>query len=82
METISLSRSIVPILQGYEDAGDFTVTERLKTSLRHNLFFAMCVGSVSLCGLVLLITLHKNWYAIYLSPYINKLCTLPYGTKE
>ncbi|KAM7482309.1 hypothetical protein LguiB_006892 [Lonicera macranthoides] len=59
--TFFLSWSIVPILQGYEDAGDFTVTERLKTSLRHNLFFAMCVGSVSLCGLVLLVTLRKNW---------------------
>lgn len=80
METISLSRSIVPILQGYEDAGDFTVTERLKTSLRQNLFFAMCIGSVSLCGLVLLVTLRKNWYVR--SPYISKLCTSPYGTKE
>lgn len=60
-ETISLSRAVVPIIQGYEDAGDFTLTERLKTSLHANLFFHMCVGSIALCGLILLIILRANW---------------------
>lgn len=56
---------MVPIIQGYEDAGDFTLTERLKTSLHANLFFHMCVGSIALCGLILLIILRANWW-VYL----------------
>ncbi|XP_024959927.1 LMBR1 domain-containing protein 2 homolog A-like isoform X1 [Cynara cardunculus var. scolymus] len=54
-------RAVVPILQGYEDAGDFTVTERLKTSLHVNLVFYLLVGSVALFGLILLILMHHNW---------------------
>lgn len=64
-ETICLSRAVVPIIQGYEDAGDFTLTERLKTSVHANLFFHMCVGSIALCGLILLIILRANW-CVYL----------------
>ncbi|KAE8716770.1 LMBR1-like membrane protein isoform 2 [Hibiscus syriacus] len=46
---------------GYEDAGDFTVVERLKTSLHENLVFYLCVGSVGLVGLVLFVIFSKNW---------------------
>ncbi|KAI3770156.1 hypothetical protein L6452_01279 [Arctium lappa] len=59
--TFLLTWAVVPILQGYEDAGDFTVTERLKTSIQVNLVFYLIVGAVAFCGLVLLILLHKNW---------------------
>ncbi|XP_059648014.1 uncharacterized protein LOC132294249 isoform X2 [Cornus florida] len=59
--TFLLTWAVVPIIQGYEDAGDFTVTERLKTSVHVNLVFYLCVGSVALFGLILLIMLHKNW---------------------
>ncbi|MQL81081.1 hypothetical protein Taro_013539 [Colocasia esculenta] len=54
-------RAVVPTIQGYEDAGDFTVTERLKTSIRANLIFYLCVGSIGLFGLILLIIMHKKW---------------------
>ncbi|CDO97417.1 unnamed protein product [Coffea canephora] len=49
------------IWAGYEDAGDFTVAERLKTSAHVNLVYYLCVGSIALCGVILLIVLHKNW---------------------
>ncbi|XP_052300322.1 uncharacterized protein LOC102625291 isoform X2 [Citrus sinensis] len=44
---------------GFEDAGDFTVTERLRTSVHANLLFYLIVGSIGLFGLILLITMHK-----------------------
>ncbi|XP_076900375.1 uncharacterized protein LOC143554529 [Bidens hawaiensis] len=59
--TFLLTWVVVPILQGFEDAGDFTVTERLKTSLHVNLLFYVIVGSVAFFGLILLILLHNNW---------------------
>ncbi|KAK9049763.1 hypothetical protein SSX86_031268 [Deinandra increscens subsp. villosa] len=59
--TFLLTWAVVPILQGFEDAGDFTVTDRLKTSLHVNLMFYVIVGSVALFGLILLILLHNNW---------------------
>ncbi|KAK1385940.1 LMBR1 domain-containing protein 2-like [Heracleum sosnowskyi] len=59
--TFLLTWAVVPIIQGYEDAGDFTLIERLKTSLHANLYFHMCVCSIALCGLVLLIILRANW---------------------
>ncbi|KAA8536433.1 hypothetical protein F0562_028911 [Nyssa sinensis] len=59
--TFLLTWAVVPIIQGYEDAGDFTVAERLKTSVHVNLVFYLCVGSIALFGLILLIILHKNW---------------------
>ncbi|GMN33886.1 hypothetical protein TIFTF001_004384 [Ficus carica] len=46
---------------GFEDAGDFTVTERLKTSVHANLVFYLIVGSIGLFGFILLIMMHKNW---------------------
>ncbi|XP_023750686.2 uncharacterized protein LOC111899037 isoform X1 [Lactuca sativa] len=59
--TFLLTWAVVPILQGYEDAGDFTVMERLKTSLQVNLLFYLILASVGLFGLILLILLHENW---------------------
>lgn len=59
--TFLLTWAVVPILQGYEDAGDFTVKERLKTSIHVNLVFYLIVGAVAFCGLILLILLHRNW---------------------
>ncbi|MBA0833523.1 hypothetical protein Goarm_005959, partial [Gossypium armourianum] len=38
------------IWTGYEDAGDFTMAERLKTSVHANLVFYLCVGSLGLVG--------------------------------
>lgn len=49
----------MPLIQGFEDAGDFTVKERLKTSLRVNFIFYLVVGSIGLFGLILLITMRK-----------------------
>uniref|UniRef100_A0A5B7APM4 Putative LMBR1-like membrane protein isoform 2 n=1 Tax=Davidia involucrata TaxID=16924 RepID=A0A5B7APM4_DAVIN len=58
--TFLLTWAVVPIIQGYEDAGDFTVTERLRTSVHVNLVFYLCVGSIALFGLILFIILRKN----------------------
>ncbi|KAH9299723.1 hypothetical protein KI387_031405, partial [Taxus chinensis] len=52
--------AIVPTIQGYEDAADFTVTERLKTSVQGNLVFYLSVGSIGLFGVVILILMHKK----------------------
>ncbi|KAH7430833.1 hypothetical protein KP509_08G016900 [Ceratopteris richardii] len=57
--TFCLTWLIVPLLQGYEDAGDFTFTQRLKTSVHVNLVFYLSVGSVGLLGIAILLALHK-----------------------
>ncbi|MCO5596987.1 hypothetical protein L7F22_051059 [Adiantum nelumboides] len=57
--TFCLTWLIVPLLQGYEDAGDFTVTRRLKTSIHVNLVFYLSVGMVGLLGIAILLILHK-----------------------
>ena len=54
----------MPLIQGFEDAGDFTVKERLKTSIHVNLVFYLVVGSIGLFGLILLIAMHKIWLVI------------------
>ncbi|GAA0173446.1 hypothetical protein LIER_27062 [Lithospermum erythrorhizon] len=59
--TFLLTWTVVPIIQGYEDAGDFTVTERLRTSAHVNLVYYLCVGALGLCGIILLILLQKSW---------------------
>ncbi|XP_021834734.1 LMBR1 domain-containing protein 2 homolog A-like [Prunus avium] len=59
--TFLLTWTVVPLIQGFEDAGDFTVTERLKTSVHVNLLFYLILGAIGLFGLVLLIMMHKNW---------------------
>eukprot|EP00850_Spirogloea_muscicola_P000577 SM000002S05657 [mRNA] locus=s2:1440309:1445495:+ [translate_table: standard] len=53
---------IIPLLQGYEDAGDFTHKERLKTSIRSNLILYASVGLVAITGVTLLIVTHEiDW---------------------
>ncbi|EOX98732.1 LMBR1-like membrane protein isoform 1 [Theobroma cacao] len=59
--TFLLTWAVVPTIQGYEDAGDFTMAERLKTSIHGNLVFYLCVGSIGLVGLILFIIFRKNW---------------------
>ncbi|XP_042373428.1 LMBR1 domain-containing protein 2 homolog A-like isoform X3 [Zingiber officinale] len=59
--TFLLTWAVVPTIQGYEDAGDFTVKERLRTSLHVNLVFYIVVGSIGLIGLILLIIMHRDW---------------------
>ncbi|CAI9104076.1 OLC1v1002687C1 [Oldenlandia corymbosa var. corymbosa] len=59
--TFLLTWAVVPVIQGYEDAGDFTVSERLKTSAHVNLVYYLIVGSIAFCGVILLIVLRKNW---------------------
>lgn len=61
-----LSRAVVPLIQGFEDVGDFTVSERLKTSLHVNLIFYLIVGSIGLFGFILLIMMHKRWLVLTL----------------
>lgn len=58
--TFLLTWVVAPTIQGYEDAGDFTVKERLKTSIHSNLIFYLCVGSIGLFGLTLMILLRRN----------------------
>lgn len=58
--TFLLTWAVVPLIQGYEDAGDFTLKERLKTSIRENLVFYLIVGAVGLFGLILLLLMHRN----------------------
>ncbi|XP_059645449.1 uncharacterized protein LOC132287008 [Cornus florida] len=57
--TFLLTWAVAPLIQGYEDAGDFTVAERLKTSIHENLIFYLIVGSIGLFGFILLILMHK-----------------------
>ncbi|OVA20902.1 LMBR1-like membrane protein [Macleaya cordata] len=59
--TFALTWAVVPTIQGYEDAGDFTVKERLKTSIQANLIFYLSVGSIGLFGLILLIIMRRHW---------------------
>lgn len=56
----------MPLIQGFEDAGDFTVSERLKSSVHVNLVFYAIVGSIGLLGLILLITMQKHWFVLNL----------------
>ncbi|MED6106576.1 hypothetical protein PIB30_005560 [Stylosanthes scabra] len=59
--TFLLTWAVIPTIQGFEDAGDFTVKARLKTSIHANLIFNLSIGSVALIGLILLITFHHDW---------------------
>ncbi|KAA3461737.1 LMBR1-like membrane protein isoform 2 [Gossypium australe] len=65
---------LVPLIQGFEDARDFSVTERLKTSLRVNLVFYLVVGSIGLVGLILLISMNRNWFACLSLLIVTFLC--------
>ncbi|KAK7247392.1 hypothetical protein RIF29_42275 [Crotalaria pallida] len=59
--TFLLTWAVAPLIQGFEDAGDFTVSERLKTSVHVNLVFYLIVGSIGLFGFILLIMMHRTW---------------------
>jgi len=59
-----MSRIVVPLIQGFEDAGDFTVSERLKTSLHVNLIFYLIVGSIGIFGIILLIMMRRQWLVL------------------
>ena len=65
---LSLSRAVVPLIQGFEDAGDFTVKERLRTSIHVNLVFYLILGAIGLFGLVLLVMMNKTWFVSHLPP--------------
>ncbi|KAK6923370.1 LMBR1-like membrane protein [Dillenia turbinata] len=54
------STAVVPLIQGFEDAGDFTVSERLKTSVHVNLVFYLIVGSIGFFGFILLIIMKRD----------------------
>lgn len=50
-------------MQSYEDAGDFTVKERLKTSVKANVVYYVSVGVIGIICIVILISLDKlKWY--------------------
>jgi hypothetical protein len=66
IKIIFLSRAVAPLIQGFEDAGDFTVSERLKTSVHVNLVFYLIVGSIGLFGIILLIMMHRTWFVLIL----------------
>ncbi|XP_054800277.1 uncharacterized protein LOC129304592 isoform X2 [Prosopis cineraria] len=59
--TFLLTWAVVPTIQGYEDAGDFTVKARLKTSIHGNLVFYLSIGLVGFLGLMLLVIFHTDW---------------------
>uniref|UniRef100_A0ACD5ZL52 Uncharacterized protein n=1 Tax=Avena sativa TaxID=4498 RepID=A0ACD5ZL52_AVESA len=59
--TFILGWAIVPIIKGYEDAGDFTVKERLKTSIRANLLYYEIVGAIGSFGIILIIIMRHDW---------------------
>jgi hypothetical protein len=71
---MSLNRAVVPTIQGYEDAGDFTVKERLKTSIHMNLLFYSIVGAIGVIGLILLLVMHRAWYVYLHSSFHVRLC--------
>ncbi|XP_009774988.1 uncharacterized protein LOC107812859 isoform X3 [Nicotiana tabacum] len=75
--TFLLTWAVVPIIQGYEDAGDFTITERLKTSAHANLVYYLCVGAIGLFGLLLLIVVQE--YRIGNIPGFAMACSNTFG---
>ncbi|KAI3814101.1 hypothetical protein L1987_18846 [Smallanthus sonchifolius] len=65
MYLISIHKLVVPLIQGYEDAGDFSGRERLKTSIHVNLIFYLILGLIGLFGLTLLIMMQKDWFVSF-----------------
>ena len=53
--TFCLTWFVLPIHQIYEDAGDFSVGGRLRTSIRENLIFYAVIVLVAVLGVVLLV---------------------------
>ncbi|KAL3692946.1 hypothetical protein R1sor_006597 [Riccia sorocarpa] len=63
--TFCLTWVLVPLLQGYEDAGDFTISKRLKTSVRGNLILYSSVGVVGFLGVCIMIYMNKlKWSGV------------------
>ncbi|XP_024534652.1 LMBR1 domain-containing protein 2 homolog isoform X2 [Selaginella moellendorffii] len=64
--TFILTWIIVPLMQSYEDAGDFTVKERLKTSVKANVVYYVSVGVIGIICIVILISLDKlKWSGVF-----------------
>lgn len=61
-------RAIVPTLQGYEDAGDFTVTKRFKTSIHQNVVLYASVGGVGALGVLIMIFMNKLHWCVSYTP--------------
>ncbi|CAG9462858.1 unnamed protein product [Pedinophyceae sp. YPF-701] len=53
--TFVLTWAVIPIHQGYANAGDFTAVAKLRTSLRDNLTFYAVIGAVGLVGVTALV---------------------------
>jgi len=53
--TFALTWLLIPIHQGYVDAGDFSVRARFWTSIRDNLTFWLIITSLGVVGILLLI---------------------------
>ena len=51
-------------MQGYEDSGDFTVRERLRTSIRGNLILIGVVGSVAITGVIILLATKRMAWSV------------------
>jgi hypothetical protein len=68
---VHLNRVIVPTIRGYEDAGDFTVKERLKTSIRANLLYYEIVGAIGFFGVILIMIMRHDWYVLMISMYLH-----------
>ncbi|CAM6097600.1 unnamed protein product [Calypogeia fissa] len=63
--TFYLTWAICPLLQGYEDAGDFTVSKRLKTSIRSNLILYSSLGVIGFIGILIMIYMKKlEWIGV------------------
>ncbi|KAL2634853.1 hypothetical protein R1flu_006332 [Riccia fluitans] len=63
--TFWLTWVLVPLLQGYEDAGDFTISKRFKTSVRSNLILYSSVGVVGFLGVCIMIYMDKlKWSGV------------------
>ena len=52
--------AIYPLMQNYSTAGDFTVLEKMKTSVRENAWFYIAMGVVGLVFLLIYIVLSHN----------------------
>ncbi|XP_020395041.1 LMBR1 domain-containing protein 2 homolog isoform X2 [Zea mays] len=46
---------------GYEDSGEFTFRERLKTSIHKNMTYYATVGAIGLFGIILIIIMRHDW---------------------
>ncbi|KAK9843415.1 hypothetical protein WJX81_001086 [Elliptochloris bilobata] len=60
--TQALSYLLIPLTQGFCDAGEFTFAGRLRASIRHNLTYYLSLGAAALLGvLALLVSGQLSW---------------------